>query len=140
MRIAVLGPGGVGGLLAGTLQRSGEEVVVVAREETVAVIAADGISVDSVTFGRFTARPRAVAELRDPVDVLVIATKADGLQPALARIAAEPALVLPQLNGLDHIAALRERFAPASVLAGSIRVEADRPGPASSCTPALSCS
>jgi 2-dehydropantoate 2-reductase len=37
--------------------------------------------------------------------------------------------VLPQLNGLDHIAALRERFAPETVLAGSIRVEADRPRP-----------
>jgi 2-dehydropantoate 2-reductase len=33
------------------------------------------------------------------------------------------------LNGLDHIAVLRERFPPASVLAGSIRVEADRPEP-----------
>jgi 2-dehydropantoate 2-reductase len=37
--------------------------------------------------------------------------------------------VLPQLNGLDHIAALRERFAAESVLAGSIRVESDRPEP-----------
>ena len=42
---------------------------------------------------------------------------------------AEPPLVLPLLNGLDHIALLRERFAPATVLAGTIRVEADRPEP-----------
>ena len=38
-------------------------------------------------------------------------------------------MVLPLLNGLDHIAVLRERFAAGSVLAGSIRVEADRPQP-----------
>jgi 2-dehydropantoate 2-reductase len=37
--------------------------------------------------------------------------------------------VLPLLNGLDHIALLRERFAPETVLAGTIRVEADRPEP-----------
>jgi 2-dehydropantoate 2-reductase len=37
--------------------------------------------------------------------------------------------VLPLLNGLDHIAVLRRRFAGGSVLAGSIRVEADRPAP-----------
>jgi 2-dehydropantoate 2-reductase len=59
--------------------------------------------------------------------VLIVATKASGLATALQRIAVEPKLVLPLLNGLDHIAVLRERFAPDSVLAGSIRVEADRP-------------
>ena len=37
--------------------------------------------------------------------------------------------MLPLLNGLDHIAVLRERFAADSVLAGTIRVEADRPEP-----------
>ncbi len=36
MRVAVLGPGGVGGLLAGALDRAGTEVVVVARESTAA--------------------------------------------------------------------------------------------------------
>ena len=40
-----------------------------------------------------------------------------------------PALVLPLLNGLDHVATLRERFSPESVVAGTIRVEADRPQP-----------
>ena len=38
--------------------------------------------------------------------------------------------MLPLLNGLDHLAVLRERFDPAgSVLAGTIRVEADRREP-----------
>jgi 2-dehydropantoate 2-reductase len=61
------------------------------------------------------------------VDALIVATKAAGLQAALQRIGVEPPLVLPLLNGLDHIALLRERFAPETVLAGTIRVEADRP-------------
>ena len=129
MRIAVLGPGGVGGLLAGALQRAGEQVVVVAREPTAETISARGLRVGSVTLGEFVAHPRAVARLEEPVDALIVATKAAGLQGALQRIACEPRLVLPLLNGLDHLVALRERFAADSVLAGTIRVEADRPEP-----------
>jgi 2-dehydropantoate 2-reductase len=40
-----------------------------------------------------------------------------------------PSLVLPLLNGLDHLAVLRERFGDRAVVAGTIRVEADRPEP-----------
>jgi 2-dehydropantoate 2-reductase len=127
MRIAVLGPGGVGGLLGGALDRAGSEVIVIAQASTAAAISEHGLRVDSVTLGKFVAHPRTVERLEEPVDALLVATKAAGLRPALERIAVEPELVLPLLNGLDHIAVLRERFAPGSVLAGSIRVEADRP-------------
>jgi 2-dehydropantoate 2-reductase len=129
MTIAVLGPGGVGGLIAGLLERAGTPVVVVARTATVAVIAEHGIRVESVTFGDFVTHPRALARLEQPVDALIIATKAAGLVDALARVETHPKLVLPLLNGLDHIAVLRERFPAESVLAGTIRVEADRPEP-----------
>ena len=59
MKVAVLGPGGVGGLIAGALDRAGNEVVVVARESTAEVIARDGVRVRSVTLGDFVAHPRA---------------------------------------------------------------------------------
>jgi 2-dehydropantoate 2-reductase len=129
MRIAVLGPGGVGGLLAGVLDRAGHDVTVVARDSTAETIAERGIEIDSVTFGAFTARPRAVERLTESADALLVATKAAGLDAALERIDVEPGTVLPLLNGLDHIAVLRRRFPSDSVLAGSIRVEADRPQP-----------
>jgi 2-dehydropantoate 2-reductase len=129
VKIAVLGPGGVGGLLAGALERAGEDVTVVARASTAQAIAEDGLRVGSVTLGEFIERPRTTTRLQEPVDALIVATKSAGLQAALQRIATEPPVVLPLLNGLDHIAALRERFAPETVLAGTIRVEADRPQP-----------
>ncbi len=129
MKVAVLGPGGVGGLLAGVLDRSGTKVIVVARDATAALIAEHGVRVQSVMFGDFLAHPRALARLEEPVDALIVATKAAGLTPALERIAVAPTVVLPLLNGLDHIAVLRKRFPAESVLAGSIRVEADRPQP-----------
>jgi 2-dehydropantoate 2-reductase len=129
MKVAVLGPGGVGGLIAGALDRAGNETLVIARESTAEVIAREGVRVQSVTLGDFVAHPRALARLDEPVDALVVATKAAGLAPALERVAVESALVLPLLNGLDHLALLRERFPGETVLAGSIRVEADRPAP-----------
>jgi len=127
--IAVLGPGGVGGLLAGALSRAGEDVVVVAREQTAARIAEHGIEVRSVRLGDFVARPWAVAELEEPAGALVVATKSVTLEEALGRIATAPALVVPLLNGLDHLSALRARFGAERVCAGAIRVESDRPSP-----------
>ncbi len=128
MRIAVLGPGGVGGLLAGALARTHTHVLVVARESTAELIERDGLEVQSVRLGTFHSNPHAVARLEEEVDALIVATKASGLRAALERISCEPRLVLPLLNGLDHLPVLRERFGEA-VLAGSIRVEADRPRP-----------
>jgi 2-dehydropantoate 2-reductase len=130
VNIAVLGPGGVGGLLAGALEHSGEAVMtVIAREPTAAAIAEHGLRISSVTLGELVAHPRATVRLDERVDALLVATKAAGLEAALERIAVDPAIVLPLLNGLDHIALLRERFVPETVLAGTIRVEADRPEP-----------
>lgn len=129
MNLAVLGPGGVGGLVAGALDRAGTAVTVVARERTCETIGERGLRVNSVLLGDFTAHPRAVTHLEQPLDALIVATKAAGLGDALERIQATPSLVLPLLNGLDHLAVLRERFGEGSVVAGTIRVEADRPEP-----------
>jgi 2-dehydropantoate 2-reductase len=130
VKIAVLGPGGVGGLIAGLLERAGTPVLVVARRQTADVISVRGLRIDSVSFGEFAGHPHAVSRLDEPVDVLIVATKASGLQAALDRVTAQPRLVLPLLNGLDHLPVLRERFGAATtVLAGTIRVEADRPEP-----------
>jgi 2-dehydropantoate 2-reductase len=126
--IAVVGPGAVGGFLAGALSRAGTPVTLVAREETAALIARDGLRVESVRLGSFTVRPPAVAALETAADVLVVAVKAPALDAALERVRAEPALVIPLLNGVEHVARLRERFGD-RVTAGSIRIGAERPAP-----------
>jgi 2-dehydropantoate 2-reductase len=128
MRIAVLGPGGVGGLVAAALARAGSDVVVLAREETAAAIERGGITVRSAALGDFEARPKAITRLDEPVDTLLVAAKATSLASSLERIAAEPDLVVPLLNGIDHMALLRERFGE-RVVAAVIRVESERVGP-----------
>jgi len=129
MRVAVLGPGGVGGLVAGVLARAGTEVTVIARKSTAQTIAERGLCVRSVMFGDIDVRVRALERVQEKMDVLIVATKAAGLDSALQRVEVEPGLVLPLLNGLDHLAVLRERFGSDRVLAGTIRVESDRPEP-----------
>lgn len=124
--VAVLGPGGVGGLVAAALARAGTDVTVVAREETAARLVRDGLRVHSARLGDFQVDVRAVSRLDTPVDLLIVATKATGLKDALARITTAPRLVVPLLNGLDHLEVLRDRW-PDRVCAGVIRVESDRP-------------
>lgn len=124
--VAVLGPGGVGGLLAGALARAGTDVTVVARDDTADRILRDGLRVHSARFGDFEARPQATARLEHDIDLLFVATKAQGLDAALERIAATPGLVVPLLNGLDHLDVLRSRW-PGRVCAATIRVVSDRP-------------
>jgi 2-dehydropantoate 2-reductase len=127
--IAVLGPGGVGGFLAAALDRAGTPVTVVAREPTADLIEARGIEVRSVRLGDFSARPAAAAVLHTAADVLIVATKAIGLDQALSRVQVAPSLVVPLLNGLDHMTMLRGRFGADRVAAGTIRIEADRREP-----------
>ena len=61
------------------------------------------------------------------VDVLWVATKATQLEAALGLApagAVGDAVVVPFLNGVDHVERLRERYP--SVVAGAIRVESER--------------
>jgi len=128
-QMAILGAGGVGGFIAGALARAGRHPLVIAREPTAELIARSGIAVQSVRLGRFVAYPRSAPTLEDPVDYLLVATKATALECALRRVHTPPALVVPLLNGLDHMLTLRERFGPGRVAAGVIRIESDRPAP-----------
>ncbi|MEW2132635.1 2-dehydropantoate 2-reductase [Streptomyces sp. NPDC005435] len=128
--IAVLGPGGVGGLLAALLSRSGHRVICLARETTAEALREGGIRVRSRQFGEFTAPVEADTELREPVDACLIAVKQTGLDAALSRVPAEAlgddTLLVPFLNGVEHPAALRARYGSGLVAPAAIRVESTR--------------
>jgi 2-dehydropantoate 2-reductase len=127
-KVAVLGPGAVGGLLAALLVRARTDVTVLARPATARLVQQRGLAVDSVTFGDFTVRPETSTQLDSEYDVLIVATKSCGLDAALARVTSTPSLVVPLLNGIEHMPVLRARFG-ARVVAGSITVACDRPEP-----------
>jgi len=69
LRIAVLGAGGVGGLLGALLTRIGDSVTVLADGASAATLATRGITVRSSRFGDFGATVAVAPGLEDPVDV-----------------------------------------------------------------------
>ena len=129
VRVAVLGPGGVGGLLAAMLARAGHEVVCLAGDSTVEVLRNKGIRLSSAQFGEFTAQVEADTRLREPVDLCFIGVKQTALEDSLARLSPEAlgdGLIVPLLNGVEHPALLRERYRPELVAPAMIRVESTR--------------
>jgi 2-dehydropantoate 2-reductase len=131
LRVAVLGPGGVGGLLAALLARAGSSVVVLAGDSTAEAIAKGGLRVESRIFGDFEVKVRTASRLESEVDVCLITVKATQLERALERIPKEAvgeALVIPFLNGLDHVDLLRARYG-GNVVPGTIRIEVLRAEP-----------
>lgn len=132
MRVAVLGPGGVGGLLGGLLTRAGDQVVFIGGVDTSAILQRDGITVRSTQFGTFTCEVDASTILRMPVDACLVTVKANNLDEALERIPASEvgsALIVPFLNGIEHVAMLRQRYSADHVIPATIRVEASRVAP-----------
>lgn len=131
-RVAVLGPGGVGGLLASVLARAGSSVVVLAGAETASAIERDGLHLRSKRFGDFDVRVRTATRLSQPVDACLVTVKATQLGDALDRVPADAlgdGLLIPFLNGLEHVDVLRAVYPASSVAAATIRVEAVRDGP-----------
>ncbi|WP_371502409.1 2-dehydropantoate 2-reductase [Kitasatospora sp. NBC_00374] len=130
--VAVLGPGGVGGLLAALLSRAGHRVICVAGEATVQALRQDGIRLRSVQFGDFRVAVEADTALREPVELCLLAVKHTALDAALERIppgVLGEGLVVPLLNGVEHADALRGRYGRRSVVPGVIRVESARTAP-----------
>ena len=118
---AVLGPGAVGGALAVRLANTGVRVVCVAHPEAVGLIALAGLVVESPE-GTLAARVEVVEHLAKPVDLLLVTVKAPGLDDAVERVdpgAVANGVVLPLLNGLEHMDVLRARFGD-RVAAGTI--------------------
>jgi 2-dehydropantoate 2-reductase len=117
--VAVLGPGAVGGVLAVGLVRAGVRVVCIARPATAEVIRSEGLTLRHGPEVE-TARTEVVTELREPVELLLVTVKAPALDEALERVQAPPGMVIPQLNGIEHMETLRSRLPQSRVVAGSI--------------------
>jgi 2-dehydropantoate 2-reductase len=117
MSVAVLGPGAVGGALGVRMALAGERVVCVARPETAAAIGAEGLTLVTDD-GERTEQLEATERLEEPVDLLLVTVKAYGLDDGITHIRTEPGLVLPLLNGIEHMDVLRAHFA--NVVAAAI--------------------
>ena len=107
MRYAVLGAGGVGGLVGGALAKAGYDVTLLVRPGRREHYS-ERLSVQSELLGNFEAPVRVADWLDEQYDVVWIAVKATVLQSALSTIPPEvlgDGVLVPLLNGVDHVEA-----------------------------------
>jgi 2-dehydropantoate 2-reductase len=104
MKVAVVGLGAVGGLVAARLAEAGHEVSGLARGQTLARVAERGLIVDSA--GKRSVSRIAVAAdaaALGPQELVVVALKAPALAalaPQIAELLGPSGVVLPAMNGV----------------------------------------
>src|SRR2546430_4108402 len=133
--IAVVGAGGVGGLLAARLARGGNDVRVLARGAALAAILERGLRIcgpgedDTVPIRRAADDASALGA----ADIVIVAVKTwqlAELAPRLAPLVGERTLVVPMQNGVEASDALAAALGDDHVVGGVCRVIAwaGRPG------------
>ena len=128
MRHAVLGAGGIGGLIGACLAHAGDSVTLVVRPESVNSYPRK-LQLES-PFGNFSVDVAVDAEV-PAIDVLWLTVKATQLEEALVSVknAENFRAIVPLLNGIDHVALLRSRYGSERVIPATIAVESERVGP-----------
>jgi len=129
MQHAILGSGGVGGLMGACLAHVGERVTMVVRPGKLAQFPAK-LRLESPLLGSFSAPVDKSAQVPS-TDVLWVAVKATQLEDALRSVSDPTAakMVVPLLNGIDHVTRLRELFGHDRVVPGTIAGEMERVAP-----------
>ncbi|MCS5720301.1 2-dehydropantoate 2-reductase [Herbiconiux sp. CPCC 205763] len=139
MRIAVIGAGAVGGVIAALADRAGHQVAVTARGAQLDALQQRGLHL-SGHWGEHTARPHASAALEERPDLAVLTVKAQDAHIALAENAESlrgVPLVVVQ-NGLGGAEAAAAQL-PATAVVGGLALFAASylsPGEVSITTPA----
>lgn len=136
MRIAVYGVGSVGGYFGGRLASAGEDVVFIARGETLRALRQSGLRVDSLN-GDFHLEKVQVVELpaqAGEADVAILGVKAWQV-PEAAR-ALEPVIgattcVLPLQNGVEAPGQLAAALGADHVLGGLCQISSTVASPGS---------
>ena len=125
MRALVVGAGSVGGYFGGRLAASGREVSFLVHPRRAGQLAA-GLTISSR--GQDTVVPVkliATGGAGDEFELILLAVKAyqlDGAIEDLGAYVGERTMILPVLNGMKHMDALRARFGTARVIGGVARI------------------
>ena len=134
MKVLVMGPGGVGGYYGGVLSRDGHEVTLVARGEHLEAISRDGLRVESLNSGNFTARPGVTDRPGEEhaADLVLFCVKGYDNETAIELI--RPAVgpdtaVLTLQNGIGSGDQLGAALGADRVLLGATYIDGSKRGP-----------
>lgn len=106
MKIGVIGIGGTGGYISAMLCKSGEDVSLIARGETLNVIRKNGLTLKSEFDGDFVVHPSVVTDDATKVgimDIVFVCVKGYSLESAaksILPIINENTLIIPIINGI----------------------------------------
>jgi 2-dehydropantoate 2-reductase len=125
MRMLVVGAGSVGGYFGGRLAAAGRDVSFLVRPRRATQLAG-GLTISSK--GRETVAPVKMIDAGESAgefDVILLAVKAYQLEGAMGDFGSyvsERTMILPVLNGMKHMDALRSRFGARHVIGGVARI------------------
>ncbi len=127
MRILVVGAGAIGGYFGGRLLEKGEDVTFLVREKRKQQLEETGLVVESVN-GNINLQVKTIHAGDDVghFDVIFLSTKAYHLQGAIDSIrpfVGDETMIVPLLNGINHIEKLIEEFGSEKVLGGLCFIE-----------------
>lgn len=111
MKIAVIGGGAIGALVAASLHKTGKDVVLVAREDQVAVINEKGLAIHGLGKGEIV-KIKAVPHLNHSCNLGIFATKTQDLESAYAENHEylEESFILTTQNGVQADNILSSHF------------------------------
>ncbi|WP_455594175.1 ketopantoate reductase family protein [Cloacibacillus porcorum] len=128
MKIAVLGIGGVGGIVGGALAKNYTETYFYVRGKNLDAIRRRGLRVRSALLGDFTVQPKLASDSAEELglmDVIFVSCKGYNLRAACESIAPmikAETLVIPLLNGVIVSDMMRPMLPPCLLADGIIRV------------------
>jgi len=123
MRILVVGAGAVGGYFGGRMLAAGRDVTFLVREKRAQLLARNGLQIKSPVGDLALSNPPTVQKqnLQQAYDLVILSCKAYDLNDAIDSFAAAigpDTVILPLLNGLQHLDVLAARFGAEKILGG----------------------
>lgn len=127
MKILIVGAGGVGGYFGAHLARAGLDITYLLRAKRKAMIDTHGLRVESPQ-GAFTVQPKTIVaeDVQPHYDLILIAVKSYDLDEVMRPLqdVLGQGVVLPFLNGLDHLDKLDRLLGKERVMAGVAHIAA----------------
>ncbi|MDP5116819.1 MAG: 2-dehydropantoate 2-reductase [Burkholderiaceae bacterium] len=127
MKLLIVGAGGIGGYFGAHLIRAGADVTFLVRAKRKALIDEEGLRIETQQ-GNFSVQPQTVTaeNLKANYDLILLAPKSYDLDDAMQSLngALRKGVVLPFLNGLNHLDQLDVQLGRARVMGGVAHIAA----------------
>ena len=128
MKILVLGSGGIGGFFGSYLVEAGADVTFLVRSKRKEILSINGLNIVS-SLGNLSIKPKTILseELKPIYDVIIVTCKTYDLDQAILdlRPIKGKGIIIPFLNGINHIEKLDKEFGSSNVMGGVAHISSN---------------